>query len=229
MPSTFGEVAALLTQAVQKSEAAISTLSRASALVDECRSQLLAALAGTTAEDDAAAVIASFQAVQDGVAERVRELRAALEGLARIRARFEVHSRPEPASPAAVQSWVAGTRAGLPWYRTSGVYRSSDGRTDLVQSGREPDGEHDRINDHLVDLGIGRPGASVEASKHVEVKVAWRMRQSGMNRVELVVNNELCNGVLSCSRLLPHVLGPGQTLTVHDPVRSREFRGKDVR
>ncbi|KOV83749.1 DddA-like double-stranded DNA deaminase toxin [Nocardia sp. NRRL S-836] len=94
---------------------------------------------------------------------------------------------------------------------------------------REPDEEHDRINDHLIQLGIGRPGASVEASKHVEVKVAWRMRQRGMDHVELVVNNELCNGTLSCSRLLPYVLGPDQTLTVHDPVRSREFRGRDVR
>lgn len=30
------------------------------------------------------------------------------------------------------------------------MYRDPDGHTDLVQSGREPDGEHDRINDHLV-------------------------------------------------------------------------------
>ncbi|ANZ36653.1 hypothetical protein BBK82_11830 [Lentzea guizhouensis] len=117
----------------------------------------------------------------------------------------------------------------MPKYQTSGVYRTSDGRTNLVQSGREPDGEHDRINDHLVQLGIGRPSASVEASNHVEIKVGWRMRQGGVDRVELVVNNELCNGALSCSRLLPYVLGPGQTLVVHDPVRSREFRGKDVR
>lgn len=55
------------------------------------------------------------------------------------------------------------------------------------------------------------------------------MRLGGVKHAELVVNNELCNGALSCAQLLPFVLGPGQTLTVHDPVRSRVFRGKDVR
>lgn len=195
-------------------------------------------MSGTAEEAEADAVVASFNAVRDGARTRISEAKAALEGVARIRAVFESERKPGTTAPVPLpaesmspreQPWVTQARAQLPAYQTSGMYRDPDGHGDVVQSGREPDGEHDRINDHLVRLGIGRPGASLEASKHVEVKVGWRMRLSGVSHAELVVNNELCNGALSCAQLLHFVLGPGQTLTVHDPVRSRVFRGKDVR
>ncbi|MGZ3144980.1 DddA-like double-stranded DNA deaminase toxin [Lentzea chajnantorensis] len=45
----------------------------------------------------------------------------------------------------------------------------------------------------------------------------------------MVVNNRLCEGRLSCFELLPHVLLPGQTLVVHDPVRSYTFHGRGTR
>ncbi|WP_399341919.1 DddA-like double-stranded DNA deaminase toxin [Umezawaea sp. Da 62-37] len=44
--------------------------------------------------------------------------------------------------------------------------------------------------------------------------------------VHLAVNNEVCRGVLSCAMLLPFTLRTGQTLTVHDPVRSTVFYEK---
>lgn len=228
VPTTFAEIAALLDRVAQKVEDSIAKLMDASVLAGECESLISEATFGTREEAEAAAAVASFNAVKDGAEVQICEARRTLEGVARIRASFETMRTPDTALPAE-QSWITRTRTRLPAYRTSGVYRDPDGHTDVIQSGREPDGEHDRINDHLVQLGIGRPGASLEASKHVEVKVGWRMRQGGVSHAELVVNNELCNGALSCSQLLPFVLGPGQTLTVHDPVRSRVFRGRDVR
>ncbi|WP_406601678.1 DddA-like double-stranded DNA deaminase toxin [Lentzea miocenica] len=50
-----------------------------------------------------------------------------------------------------------------------------------------------------------------------------------MSRAEVVVNNQLCEGPLSCFELLPLVLLAGQTLIVHDPVRSHTFHGKGTR
>ncbi|WP_352236265.1 DddA-like double-stranded DNA deaminase toxin [Lentzea sp. NBRC 102530] len=55
------------------------------------------------------------------------------------------------------------------------------------------------------------------------------MRQGGVDRVELVINFEVCNGIFSCKKLLAHILLPGQTLIIHDPVRSFEIRGKESR
>ncbi|WP_090008629.1 DddA-like double-stranded DNA deaminase toxin [Lentzea albidocapillata] len=236
--TTFADVAAVLDQVVRKVEDSIASLMQASVLAGECRSHFAETMCGTAEEAEADAAVASFDAVSDGAQALISEAKTALEGVARVRASFESVGKPghtapapstaEPMSPGE-QPWVMRSRAQLPAYQTSGMYQDPDGHSDVVQSGREPDGEHDRINDHLVRLGIGRPGASLEASKHVEVKVGWRMRLTGVSHAELVVNNELCNGALSCAQLLPFVLGPGQTLTVHDPVRSRVFRGKDVR
>jgi hypothetical protein len=69
----------------------------------------------------------------------------------------------------------------------------------------------------------------IEATKHVEMKVAWRMRQGRVDRVHLVINFEVCEGTLSCTELLPDVLLPGQTLVIHDPLGSFEIHGKDTR
>ncbi|MCX2953630.1 DddA-like double-stranded DNA deaminase toxin [Lentzea sp. NEAU-D7] len=236
--TTFADVAAVLDQVVRKVEDSIASLMQASVLADECRSHFAETMSGTVEEAETDAVVASFNAAGHGAQALISEAKTALEGVARVRATFESETKlgstalvSPPAEPVTPREhpWVMWSRAQLPAYQTSGMYRDPDGHSDIVQSGREPDGEHDRINDHLVRLGVGRPGASLEASKHVEIKVAWRMRLSGVKHVELVVNNELCNGALSCAQLLPFVLGPGQTLTVHDPVRSRVFRGKDVR
>ncbi|MET9225012.1 DddA-like double-stranded DNA deaminase toxin [Lentzea sp. NPDC003310] len=238
--TTFADVAAILDRVVRKVEDSIANLAQAAALAEECRAGLAETVAGTAQAGEAEAVIASFAAVKDGAETRIAEAGATLDGIARIRASLEsgrgsgtAASIPTPPVPNSTaprdEPWVARSRAHLPAYQTSGVFRDRDGHADMIQSGREADGEHDRINDHLIQLGIGRLGATIEASKHVEVKVGWRMRLNGVDEAELVVNNELCNGVLSCAKLLPFVLGPGQTLTVHDPVRSRVFRGKDVR
>ncbi|MGW6937396.1 DddA-like double-stranded DNA deaminase toxin [Lentzea sp. NPDC054927] len=131
--------------------------------------------------------------------------------------------------PPPAATWAERHRAQLPSYVTSGFYRDEDGHSDLVQSGGESNGEDRAIAQHLVNIGRVRPRTFPTAAQHVETKVGWRMRVSGVVRAEVVVNNQLCEGPLSCFELLPLVLLPGQTLIVHDPVRSHTFHGKGIR
>ncbi len=46
--------------------------------------------------------------------------------------------------------------------------------------------------------------------EHVEGKVAWRQRNSGVDHVELVVNNEMCQGMYSCRKLVPSSFDQGK-------------------
>ncbi|WP_176929997.1 DddA-like double-stranded DNA deaminase toxin [Lentzea albidocapillata] len=137
---------------------------------------------------------------------------------------------PAGSTPAFPQTtWIERQRAQLPAYVTSGFHRDEERHGDLVQSGAEPNGEDRAIAQHLVAIGRVRPRTFPTAAQHVETKVGWRMRMSGVRRAEVVVNNRLCEGPLSCFELLPLLLLPGQTLVVHDPVRSHTFQGKGTR
>jgi nucleic acid/nucleotide deaminase of polymorphic system toxin len=134
-----------------------------------------------------------------------------------------------PATRQSESSWIERQRDQLPTYITSGFYRDEDGNSDLVQSGSESSGEDRAIARHLIERGLARPRGSATVPQHVETKVGWRMRQSGVQRAELIVNNRVCEGMLSCTEVLPEVLLPGQTLVVHDPVGSYAFHGRGTR
>lgn len=143
------------------------------------------------------------------------------------------------AGPDSQQSRIDRTRAALPTYVTSGSYVDEDGTEHVVQSGREPDGEHERIGEYVQAVGAvpRRSGGGVPmVGEHVEAKVAWRMRQAahGAARdkpmaLELVINNDVCEGPMSCDTLLPVLLAPGQILTVHDLDGRRTYRGRAQR
>jgi len=53
----------------------------------------------------------------------------------------------------------------------------------------------------------------------VELKFAAYMREKGIRKAHIVINNKNgpCEGPLSCDGLLPRSLGAGYTLTVHWP------------
>jgi hypothetical protein len=124
---------------------------------------------------------------------------------------------------------VARQRQDLPDYITSGRYEDETGRLVLVQSGRGV--ESPQIARYLFDTGIlPRPGIPFVAM-HVEPKVAWRMRTSGRDTVELVINNKVCQGDLSCRKLVEDILYEGQTLVVHDPTEKQPlvFKGRSPR
>lgn len=227
---SFAEIAALLDRVTEVATQALQALRQASEDAGDCTKLITESTAGTTQEPEATEVIANFGAASTGALDQAEALAAALRGVEQIRARFEVGtttSNPTPAPPAEV-SWAEQQRTRLPAYITSGACLDPDGYTELVQSGREPDGEHERINAHLVAVGLVSPNRTAEASKHVEMKVGWRMRQSGVGRVHLVINYEVCDGKMSCTRLLPWVLLPGQTLVIHDPLGSFEIHGREI-
>ncbi|MEU4806357.1 DddA-like double-stranded DNA deaminase toxin [Actinosynnema sp. NPDC023587] len=114
---------------------------------------------------------------------------------------------------------MARLREELPDYITSGRYEDENDRPVVVQSGRGA--ESPLIAHHLFDTGIlPRPGMPFVAM-HVEPKVAWRMRTGGHDTVELVINNKVCQGDLSCRKLVEDILYEGQTPMVHDPTEDR--------
>jgi hypothetical protein len=99
-----------------------------------------------------------------------------------------------------------------------------------VQSGQDARGEHQAIAEHLRAEGFPPTGPGrVTTGEHVEGKVAWRLRNSGDTHVDLVVNFPMCAGPYSCKKLLPFILKPGQSMTVHDPMKTRTFHGRSTR
>ncbi|KOV83109.1 DddA-like double-stranded DNA deaminase toxin [Nocardia sp. NRRL S-836] len=246
--ATFAEVRAQLDQVMGMADRAIAMLQLACELAGEAEGLIRAASAGTN-EADAAAVLVRFEQVRSRAQTLINELREAREGVSRIRDAFASTSAPASSGSSGGgnsgggsggsgglggglgknPAWVVWARSQLPHYKTSGIWRDADGHSDLVQSGREADGEHDRINDHLAGQGVVWPGQKAEVTKHVEAKVAWRMRQSEVDVIELVVNKEVCAGMLGCHVTLPYILRPGQALIVHDPVGSHVFQGRDAR
>ncbi|MBB4963466.1 DddA-like double-stranded DNA deaminase toxin [Saccharothrix violaceirubra] len=45
--------------------------------------------------------------------------------------------------------------------------------------------------------------------------------------MDLVVNSVVCQGRYSCATVIPDILLPGQTLTIHDPVGSETLTGRN--
>jgi hypothetical protein len=64
---------------------------------------------------------------------------------------------------------------------------------------------------------------------HVEIKLAAALRRLAVNAVTLAVNNAPCDdGRWSCERLLPRILKPGQSVTIHWPGGQQTYRGKEA-
>lgn len=64
---------------------------------------------------------------------------------------------------------------------------------------------------HLESIGMGQ----YAIASHVEPKLAVHMAQTGLTNVVVTINNTPCPGPLGCDTLLPAVLPPDATLTVH--------------
>ncbi|WP_052391606.1 DddA-like double-stranded DNA deaminase toxin [Streptomyces sp. NRRL B-24484] len=74
-------------------------------------------------------------------------------------------------------------------------------------------GDKDAINSYFVSLGVP-DGLSIVAD--VEVKLAWKMRNKGVENLEIVINKPAgpCTGLYSCTAAVPAILPEGYTLTV---------------
>jgi hypothetical protein len=71
------------------------------------------------------------------------------------------------------------------------------------------------------------------AATHVETRAVWFMRNGGPDSMELVINNAggACEGVFSCSNVIPQILRAGQKMTVWSPdgqggITSTSFEGE---
>jgi hypothetical protein len=110
--------------------------------------------------------------------------------------------------------------------KTSGIWVGEDGVERPLVSG-----EHDwqQARGVLAELGIGPARGTLWVASHVEVKLAAALRTLSAMRVTLAVNNVPCDeGRWSCDRLLPRILKPGQTVTIHWPGGQRTYRGKEA-
>ncbi|WP_434450189.1 DddA-like double-stranded DNA deaminase toxin [Lentzea sp. E54] len=245
--ATLEEVAAVLRNAADSAAKAVAPLIRAEELAEDAIDLIRSAGQGSSAlEAEIEQAIGQFAQVKPEVAELLGLLDAAQKGIAGIVSALMGAGGAVPkaspagasALPAASQtaetkpepSWAEQQRPNLPRYITSGIYVDQDGHSDIVQSGSEANGEHERINRFLIeeDLVFVPDGALATVSMHVEMKLAWRMRQGGARRVEVVINRDVCGGPMGCEELLEDVLLPGQELVVHDPVGSRVFHGRDA-
>jgi hypothetical protein len=66
------------------------------------------------------------------------------------------------------------------------------------------------------------------AVSHAEQKLAARMVRDKIIDATLVINNRPCRGPAGCDTLLPLLLPPGYSLTVHGPNYRKTFTGGAV-
>ena len=130
---------------------------------------------------------------------------------------------PAPAAPPArraAPSQVDRMRADLPppvqpqtGQKTHGQWVTPGGTPARLVSGRDELAA--RVDQVIQDEGC--PMRPVTASADVELKLAAHMRDQGITSATLLINNQPCEGPLSCDELVPVVLPPGAKLTVHGP------------
>ncbi|MEV6201511.1 DddA-like double-stranded DNA deaminase toxin [Streptomyces sp. NPDC051771] len=69
-------------------------------------------------------------------------------------------------------------------------------------------------------------GKAFPAASHVEPRIAWAMRNRGIQRATVVINNtKVCSGPWSCSAAVPKILPSGSSLTVWYRGVSGEIEG----
>lgn len=235
------EVAQHVQRARDQADRCAATFRQAGQLARNAVELIQTACQGAVAlEYEAAQVVRQWNDAADGADEltaRLSGLDMLLQGLLTRLTGIRDANRsvpestpPPPATPGtSVPDRVARQRRYLPEYITSGRYDDETGKAVLVQSGRGA--ESPEIARHLFDTGILPRRGMPFVAMHVEPKVAWRMRTSGRDTVELVINNKVCQGDLSCRKLVEDILYEGQTLVVHDPTEKQPlvFKGRSPR
>jgi hypothetical protein len=105
--------------------------------------------------------------------------------------------------------------------KTVGVHYDSDGTAHEFTSGR--DGDAEKAQEYL-GMKSGRPWVV----EHVEVKIAARMRDGGETHGVVVINNEPCEGVMSCPAAVRAILPEGSQLTIWSPGMITEGRSLTI-
>ncbi|MCE7000028.1 hypothetical protein LZG04_35215 [Saccharothrix sp. S26] len=94
--------------------------------------------------------------------------------------------------------------------KTHGRWIGPNGTAEPIVSGRD---EHAKAADARLKY-MGLPGPSAKTGD-VEIKLATRMVEEGIQHATVVINNVPCVGRFGCDTLVPILLPEGATLTVH--------------
>lgn len=234
--SNVEEIAALVGEAVEKMNAAVTSLEQAQTGLGEYGPDLASATEGTNAHEIDQATGLAAEAAGD-IGTLIGQLNGKTAELGKYRTSL---TGPPPAPPdgsapapdttttPATSSTpatapdepanVKAARAQLPppvvknsGFKTHGQW-SADGADDAaaIVSGKKDD-MYAATAAHLATLGMG----NLAIASHVETKLAVHMATAGLTNVTVTINNTPCAGPLGCDTMLPVVLPDGATLTVY--------------
>lgn len=213
----------------------VAELATVGALIDTVASQVAHATAGGGAEaaEILAAAIGAGREAVDTALYRMTDARDAINTYLGAALGVPVQNPGTHANaPAASGVWGHDVQRSLPQWTggaTVGVWRQPDGMEVPVRSGAEPNGIHVELARFMAANSLVPPHiAQPEGAKHVELKTAFRMRQSEMPCAEVAINKEVDTDMYGCDRLLPFVLKPGQTLIVHHPRGTATYMGRQA-
>ncbi|MEU4802782.1 DddA-like double-stranded DNA deaminase toxin [Actinosynnema sp. NPDC023587] len=243
------DATAQLDAVLDKIDAARALLNLAADLIDEATAFFGAAVAGTVASD-ALQALAWFGEAQQGIGSSFAALTAAEDAIRAYRTQLvgepiatgpmvgetsprENRSRssgePSTVPIAVTPERVEELRRQLPppvvssaGQKTHGRWIDPNGNVHQEVSGKDEKSE-EALRFFEEEMKSRRIPVTVV---DVEIKLAVHMRQQAMKSVTLVINNPPCRGPMGCSALIPVVLPPGYTMTVHGPDGFRqEYKG----
>lgn len=243
--SSLGDVGGVLRRVLDKIDESIAAHHQAADLAEDARDALAVAGAGTS-DGDVEQACGSFTEVMDGIREPEGQVSRLAHAASLIRAYMDGHkigsSLPSTApvaapssatSPPGSASRIDALRGELPPTVVAGSGQKTHGRLVAegqpgpvrpLTSGRDEDSEAvDELFRKEFDLPQNR---RLQRTADVEQKAAMQMRREGITSASIVINNVPCVGEYSCENLVPVILPPGSTLTVHGAGGYRKtFRG----
>lgn len=215
--ASVGEVVAVLKAAVD--QLPFAALADALDLAEDAKA-LIAVAATGSGQDEFFQVLDWFDKTTEGIAKLQQRLTAIQQATTEAINRLEGHG----GGPQTVGT--QGQPAGNPEPAVAVPQPASGQVHGPIHSGRGELREQAVMT--LRKLGLAPARGTLAVADHVEVQVAIQVQEASIADATLAVNNRPCDaGPLSCDRIVPRVLRPGQRLTVHWPGGIKTYTGKD--
>ncbi|GAA0251490.1 hypothetical protein GCM10010492_59850 [Saccharothrix mutabilis subsp. mutabilis] len=233
--ASIGEVVAALKAAVD--QLPFAALADALDLAEEA-SALIEQVATGSNQDEFRHVLGWFEKATEGITGLQQRLTVVQQAATAAINRLERRDDPQAGVPRSTPPSTGPAAAGPvadgppkeaqdllkalpvrtdPTEKTSGFWVDASGTVHgPIHSGRGELREQAVMG--LRELGLAPARGTPAVADHVEVQVAIQVREASGADATLAVNNRPCDaGPLSCDRIVPRVLKPGQRLTVHWP------------
>jgi hypothetical protein len=245
--ASVGEVVAALRRVVD--DLPFAAMANALDLVEDAKA-LVQQAATSSGQDDFLQVVAWFEKTAEGIGELQQHLTSIQRSVTAAANRIEGQSTPqtivpqanpsairpppvpEPDSPNRTPERMGELLDALPVRddpggKTSGYWVDQAGEVHgPVHSGRGA--LREQAVEGLRRLGLTPAQGTLAVADHVEVQVAVQVQKAGEADATLAVNNRPCDfGPLSCDRIVPRVLRPGQRLMVYWPDGVKTYTGRD--